>query len=157
MNANVSQEQIEALKYLILNLDGDDEVKKVIFALIDASKCLTRPVAYTTSSPELIDKISRFINSGKGVRLRGLMELIGANFNPDSDYQSQKNYAVTPNSAWRFSKHDGYLSQGKFIVEMLPGCDNTRTFWLSFHSYDADATEISEAQVSGTSLSILTE
>jgi hypothetical protein len=154
MNTNVSQGQIDALKYLIPNLDGDDEVKKVIFALIDASECLTKPVAYTTTSPELISKIRQFIGSEKVICLRWLMRLLGANFNPDSDPQLSKNYAVTIDSAWRFSSHDGYLSNGKFVVEMLAGCDNTRTFWLSFHSYDPDATEISEAQVSKVELPI---
>ncbi|MFA6514100.1 MAG: hypothetical protein WCT50_02290 [Patescibacteria group bacterium] len=155
MNTNVSQEQINALKCLIINLDGDNEVKKVIFALIDASECLTKPVAYTTTSPELINKISLFINSGEGIRLKGLMKLLGANFNPDSNHQSTKNFAITADSAWRFSKHDGCLSNGKFIVEMLPGCDDTRTFWLSFHSYDPDAAQISEAQVNQMGLPIL--
>jgi hypothetical protein len=155
MNTNVSTEQIDALKYLILNLNGAKEAKRAIFALIDASECLTKPVAYTTSSSELIQKIRQFISSDKGICLKRLMELLGANFNPDSNPQLSKNYAVTANSAWRLSFHEGYFSQGKFIVDVLPGHDDTRTFWLSFHAYDHDATEISETQVNQVELPIL--
>lgn len=152
MKANVSEEQINALKYLILNLNGSDEAKKIVFALIDASERLTKPVAYTASTHELVGKVSSFIHSDKGINLRRIIKLLGVSFNTDSDRESSRNVTVNPNNVWHFSDHDGYFSEGEYKVAMRPGEEHTVTFWLSFHSYDHKAIEIFEEQVNEAEL-----
>jgi len=151
MNTNVSQKQINALKYLILHSRVNQEVKKILFALIDASEKFTIPVAFTTCSRKTIYNLEHVIHSdGVPPHLNEIMKLLGVDYNPNRKIQTER--GMSPINTWGFSRHDGYLSEGEFIISMRPGKKYTRTVWLSFEWYDRQAKEITQEQVDAVEL-----
>lgn len=137
----ISKKQIEALKHLVLGFDTIDEVKKILFALINASDGLTQPVCFTIYSVNLVLPMANVLSSNFSP-LDAMMELLGAGYNPNKD----KDFELL-DEVWMFSHHDGYFSEGKFIIAIRPGKESSRTVWLSLRSYDKKAKEITEADV----------
>jgi hypothetical protein len=134
MNALVSKEQINALKYLILKSQSSGpETKKVCFALIDASEGLTKPVCFTGYSEDITYGVHDMSSSLRNTHLGALMKLIGTNF--------------------EFSDHDGYFSKtGEFLTKIHPEEKRTRTIWLSSKPYDREAEKVTVEQVEAVEL-----
>lgn len=147
---NISNNQVNALKHLILCIETTIEAKKLLFALINASKNFTVQVAYTTCDESLINEVSNVLDSNMSP-LWPIMSVLGAKYNPNPECPPSY-----PGEVWDFAQHDGYFSEGKFIPgKSKPGNKNkeTRTFWLSYRRYYDKATEIYEDDVKNTELS----
>ncbi len=120
----ISQKQINALKYLIFKSeDARDWARKILLALIDASKGLTKPVYFTGNLNEVY--MEDMFCTHHSTHLHEVVKLTGSKF--------------------KFSHHDGYFScTGKFKPCNHPKKGNLHTVWLSTEKYDKKAKKLVE-------------
>ncbi|MBT4376285.1 hypothetical protein HOD29_02820 [archaeon] len=125
MNNKITEQQLKALKYLIIeSKDGSNFAKQVAFFLINASENLTKPVCIS-----LIAKDNE-LELGKEVKktAHGFHDFVSGN---GTTHLSE--IMVAMGTEFDFWNHSGYR---KFIPE-TQGIGYT--FWLSKERYDHHA------------------
>ncbi len=127
----MENQQIEALKYLVIkSRDGDDLIKKILFLLIEKSHGLSKEVSISVreteglSREELDKATNHFMNSdSKTTHLGALMRLMGSGLNFSSHYGHYNNEGKVDNT-------------GQFPITEEEGKIPRRyTFWLAKELY----------------------
>ncbi len=129
----IKQEQIEALKYMLLGSENGSEFsKKICFLLLDKSQCLSKAVCISITqsdkiSKELVDDFNHgnhdMRSSNLKTHLGALMRMTGSDFN--------------------FTGHCGDYIDGTFKTGVGDDMDRySGTIWLSAERYDHNAERI---------------
>ena len=120
----VSKERIDILKYIIFNSkDASPDTKRILFALIEASDSLTKPVYFTSHSKDVAHGIHNMLSCGYHTHLSEFTNLLCEGFHFSHGVRSPK-----------------------------PDRKYDQTIWLAFEFYDSEATEITEEQVNKVKL-----
>lgn len=145
----LSEKQVRAFKCLILNTKETRKIRKILFALFEASNELTKPVAFTSYSRKTVFRIDNFMKFGGGINWHEIMQLLNADFNPNPYFEPE---GETDHCEWHFDQSDGYFSGGEFIPAVRAGKEYSRTIWLTYKNHDPKAMKISSEQVDKTEL-----